>query len=172
MSKPRRLASLRTGSQLIVAAAAGVVAGTIATAVQMLAWWLSATPVLQTLLRDARLTAAIVMGPAVLTSAPVLRWDLLLIAALIHLSLSFAYAAIAMLFVRRLNAKQAIATGAAYGLAIYGLNLHALTVFFPWFSVSRGWITMLAHVAFGASLTAACCLFGAAGGRSPSLRSY
>jgi len=77
MSKSRRLASLRTGSQLIVAAAAGVVAGTIATAVQMLAWWLSATPVLQTLLRDARLTAAIVMGPAVLTSAPVLQWDLL-----------------------------------------------------------------------------------------------
>ncbi len=172
MSKPGPLASLRTGSQLIVAAAAGVVAGTIATAVQILAWWLSATPVLPTLLRDARLTAAIVMGPAALTSAPVLRWDLLLIAALIHISLSIAYAAIAMLFVRRLSAKPAIITGAAYGLAIYVLNLHGLTVFFPWFSVSRGWITMLAHVAFGASLAAACCLLGAAGGRSLSLRSY
>src|SRR5207244_10170836 len=96
--------TIKTESHLIVAAVAGVVAGSLATAVQMLIWWLSATPVLETLLRDARLTAAIVMGRGVLTSVPAGRWDVLLIATFIHFSLSVAYAAIALLFVRRLSA--------------------------------------------------------------------
>jgi hypothetical protein len=77
---------------LIVAAVAGVVAGSLATVVQMLIWRLSATPVLETLLRDAQLTAAIVMGRAVLTSVPAGRWDVLLIATFIHFSLSVVYA--------------------------------------------------------------------------------
>jgi hypothetical protein len=159
-----------TRSRLIAAAVAGVVAGTLATAVQMLMWWLTATPVLETLLRDARLTAAILLGRAVLTSAPAWRWDVLLIATMIHFCLSVAYAAIAMLFARRLNAMLAIPTGAVYGLAIYGVNLHALTAFFPWFSVSRGWATMLAHVVFGIALAGGCALLapGDDGGRAPS----
>ncbi len=66
MTKPKFLTTMRIESRLIVAALAGFVAGTLATAVQMLLWWLSATPVLESLLRDARLTAAIAMGRAVL----------------------------------------------------------------------------------------------------------
>jgi hypothetical protein len=169
-TKPWFLTAIKAESHLIVAGVAGVVAGSLATAVQMLLWWLSATPVLETLLRDARLTAAIVMGRGVLTSVPAERWDVLLIATFIHFFLSVAYAAIAMLFVRRLNAIPAILTGAAYGLTIYGVNLHGLTAIFPWFSVSRGWVAMLVHVVFGITLAGTCRILASANGarRSPS----
>jgi len=170
ITKPWIPTTIKTESHLIVAGLAGVVAGGLATAVQMLIWWLSATPVLETLLRDARLTAAIVLGRAVLTSVPAGRWDVLLIATFIHFALSVVYAAIAMLFVRRLSAMFAILIGAVYGLAIYGVNLHGLTAIFPWFSVSRGWVTMLVHVVFGITLAGACRFLSSAGGsrRSPS----
>jgi hypothetical protein len=149
---------------------AGVVAGTVSTAVQMLIWWLDAAPVLETLLRDARLTAAIVMGRSVLTLSPAWRWDILLVATLIHFALSVVYAAIALLIVRRLATMRAVLTGALYGLVIYGVNLHGLTSLFPWFSVSRGWGTALVHAVFGMSAAGACRLLGSVGslGRAPS----
>jgi hypothetical protein len=169
MTKPWLPTTIKTETHLILVGVAGLIAGTLATAVQMLMWWLSATPVFETLLRDARLTAAIVMGRGVLTSVPAGRWDVLLVATFIHFSLSVVYAAIAMPFVRRLSAMLAILTGAVYGLAIYGVNLHGLTALVPWFSVSRGWVTMLVHVVFGVTLAGACRFLGLAdaGRRSP-----
>jgi hypothetical protein len=162
MTNLRFPTSLHIESRWTAAAVAGVVAGSLATAVQMLLWWLNATPVLETLLRDARLTAAIIMGSAALTSVPAGRWDVLLIATLIHFFLSVVYAAIAMLFVGRLSALLTILSGAAYGLAIYGVNLHGFTSIFPWFSVSRGWATALVHVVFGITLAWACRSLGPA----------
>jgi acyl-coenzyme A synthetase/AMP-(fatty) acid ligase len=57
-----------------------------------------------------------------------------------------------------------------YGLAIYAVNLQGLTAIFPWFSVLRGWVTMLVHVVFGITLAGACRFLGSAEGgwRSPS----
>jgi len=144
--------TMHVESRLSLAVVSGFTAGTLATAVQMLLWWLSATPVLETLLRDARLTAAIALGQAVLASEPTWRWDILLVATLTHFTLSIIYAAIAMPYVRRLSVRLAIVTGALYGLMLYGINLHALTEFMPWFSVSRGWVTLLTHVIFGITL--------------------
>jgi len=156
------LTALLGRSRLAVAVLAGVVAGTLATALQMLMWWLDATPVLETLWRDARLTAAIAMGRSVLAPAPGWRWDVLLIATLIHFALCVAYAAIAAPLALRLAAMRAILAGAVYGLAIYGVNLYGFTAVFPWFSVSRGWVTLLVHVVFGMSLAGACRFLGPA----------
>lgn len=163
--------TMHIGSRLMLAVVSGFVAGSLATAVQMLLWWLSATPVLETLLRDAQLTAAIAMGQAILATEPTWRWDVLLIATLIHFTLSVIYAAIAMFVVRRLGAKLAILAGALYGAVLYGINMHGFTEFFPWFSVSRGWITLLTHVAFGITLTEVCRLLHSSGngaGGSPA----
>jgi hypothetical protein len=143
-------------SPLRVATLAGVFAGTLATAVQMLLWWLEGTPVVATLLRDARLTAAIVMGEAAFAPAPAWRWDVLLAATLLHFALSIACAALALPFARRLRTAPALAAGALYGLAIYAINLHGFTVLFPWFAAARGGVTLLTHVAFGLALVAAC----------------
>lgn len=137
---------------------AGVVAGTVATAAQMLAWWSAGTPVLDTLLRDARLTAAIVMGSGVLDGSTAWRWDVMGWATAIHFGLSVAYALPAWPLARRLRRWPAAAAGAAYGLAIYGINLYGFTLLFPWFEVARGPATLLAHAVFGLTLAAACRL--------------
>lgn len=150
------VASAYPKSLPLQAALAGLVAGTVATAVQMVLWWLSATPVLDTLLRDARLTAAIVMGREVLADAPGWHWGVLLTATLIHFALCFIYAAIALRFARRALAGRVMFAGTVYGLVIYVVNLHGFTAIFPWFVVSRGGVTVLTHVVFGISLLWVC----------------
>lgn len=143
---------------LLAAACAGVIAGTVATFAQMLLWWFDGTPVIETLLRDARLTAAIVMGADVLAQGPAWRWDVMAWATAIHFALSFIYALIAWPLARTLNVPSSVSLGALYGAAIYVINLHGFTHVFPWFDVSRGWVTILAHLVFGASLFASCVL--------------
>ncbi|NMG30804.1 hypothetical protein [Aromatoleum evansii] len=140
------------------AVCAGFIAGTVATFAQMLLWWLEGTPVIATLLRDARLTAAVVMGPGVLHHAPGWRWDVLIWATAIHFTLSVIYALIAWPVARAMTLSAAIGLGALYGAAIYVINLHGFTHVFPWFDVSRGWVTILAHLVFGASLFAGCAV--------------
>lgn len=158
VAEQRCFAIKRIGSRPKVAVLAGFAAGTIATAAQMALWWLTSVPVLETLLRDARLTAAIVMGRRVLLPASTWQWDVLLVATLIHFALSIAYAAIPALCASRLRTRSALLAGAVYGLAIYGVNLYGFTALFPWFTVSRGGVTALTHVVFGVALLGACKL--------------
>lgn len=146
---------------LVVCALAGFVAGTVATAAQMLLWWLEATPVIDTLLRDARLTAAIVMGRGVLEADAGWRWDVMAWATLIHFGLSLLYALLAWPLARRLAPAPALLAGAAYGLAIYAVNLYGFTWLFPWFAMSRGGATLLAHLVFGVTLLGLCGAWGA-----------
>lgn len=138
----------------LAVACAAIFAGTVATFAQMLLWWLAGTPVIDTLLRDARLTAAIIMGADVLQQGPGWRWDVMAWATAIHFALSFTYALIAWPLARALNLAAAVGFGALYGAAIYVINLHGFTCVFPWFDVSRGWVTILAHLVFGAALFA------------------
>jgi len=140
----------------VAVAVAGGFAGTLAVAVQVLVWSMQSADPLQRLLRDARLTAALVMGKKILSFSPQWRWDVLVTATLIHYALSVAYAALAFAFVRRVPAACALIGGGLYGLLLYAVNLHALTVFFPWFSIARGWDTLVVHVAFGIALTGVC----------------
>lgn len=147
----------------------GLGAGVIATVVQMALWWLAAMPVAETLVRDARLTAALLMGPGVLQATSklpstlpwALQWDILLVATLIHFALSIIYALIPSHFAARLRFRPALLIGAFYGLAIYVVNLYGFTVLFPWFAAARNWPTLLAHLVFGASLAGGCQLFSA-----------
>ena len=69
-----------------MALVAGIGAGVIATLAQLAMWWLAEMPLPETLFRDARLTAALVMGTDVLPPPSTPRWDILLVATLIHLS--------------------------------------------------------------------------------------
>lgn len=140
----------------LLATCAGIIAGTVATFAQMLLWWVEGTPVIDTLLRDARLAAAIVMGADVLGQGAAWRWDVMAWATAIHFALSVIYALIAWPLARGLNVATALGYGALYGAAIYAINLHGFTYVFPWFDVSRGGVTFLAHLVFGASLFASC----------------
>ena len=127
----------------------------------MLLWWLTGVPVLTTLWHDARLTAAIVMGSGVLPPPSTARWDVLLVATGLHFALSIAYAVPPVLCAGRLRARWLIVGGGFYGLAIYGVNLYGFTTVFPWFAVSRGWVTVLTHVVFGIALAGTAQLLAA-----------
>lgn len=130
------------------ASAAGVVAGVVATGAQLLLWWLASFSVTDMLLRDTRLAAAILMGPSVLPPPAAFAWDIFLVATLIHFTLSAMYGLLEGMLITRLQLPAAL-TGAAFGLALYAVNMYGFTLLFPWFEASRDWITASAHVTFG-----------------------
>lgn len=137
----------------------GIAAGAIATAAQLVLWWLTGTPVLETLFRDARLTAAIAMGASVLPPPSTPRWDILLVATLIHFGLSAFYALVPAYLNGLLRTGPLLIAGAVYGLAIYAVNLYGFTLLFPWFEVARDGVTLAAHIIFGLALAGGCRLF-------------
>lgn len=153
----------RRSSVALSVTLAGFTAGSVATFAQMLLWWLDGTPVFETLVRDARLTAALILGPDLLRDGAQWRWDVMIWATLIHFALSVTYAVVAWPFARRLRFAAAVAIGCFFGAAIYALNLHAFTRIFPWFEITRGGVTIAAHLVFGTTLFACCATFGARG---------
>lgn len=133
------------------AAWAGLAAGVIATAAQIILWGLSGYAVPGLLARDARLTAAIVLGRAVLQSSPGSIYEVLLAAALVHFLLSLVYGLILVRLVSRRGVMWSLGAGIVYGLLLFGVNMYGFTRVFPWFEQARDWITLLAHAVFGAS---------------------
>lgn len=138
------------------AAVAGLVAGTVATAVQMTLWLSASYPPIGMLLRDARLAAAIVLGPSVLPPPVSFDWKVMLTASGLHLVLSVAYGLMLAPLVARLAAWPAVLAGTGFGLLLYVINMYGFTLLFPWFEASRDWITAVAHASFGAAGAVVC----------------
>lgn len=128
---------------------AGAIAGIAATLTQVALWSVFAPSPLALLVRDARLAAAIVDGGAILARPAAWEWRTLVVATLVHFSLSLAYGLILCWLVARLRTTVAAAAGAAFGMVLYGINMYGFTVFFPWFAATRDWITITAHLTFG-----------------------
>ncbi|MDP1525579.1 MAG: SRPBCC family protein [Rhodocyclaceae bacterium] len=139
----------------LAALAAGLLAGVLATVVQMILWWLASMPVVETLWRDTQLTAAIVLGTDALTAPPATPWTLMLVAALIHFMLSGIYGLVLARFIDHLPVCRALLVGGCFGAVLYVVNLYGFALFFPWFAVTRDGITALTHVAFGILLAGA-----------------
>lgn len=135
----------------LAAILAGLGAGVIATAVQLGLWWAASFPVVEMLLRDSRLAAAIVMGRSVLPPPASFAWDVMVVATLIHFALSAAYGCALVPFTRRGSHGRSVLAGAIFGLALFTLNMYGFTLLFPWFAASRDWITAVAHAVFGMS---------------------
>lgn len=128
---------------------AGVIAGTLATLMQMLLWLIFTDDFSAILFRDARLTAALVLGESVLPPPPTFDVGVMLTATLIHFTLSIAYAAVLKALAARLDAVAALLVGVGFGVALYMVNLYGFTAIFPWFAQARGWIALIAHGVFG-----------------------
>ncbi len=158
---PVNTASINWGAAI----AAGIAAGIIATGAQIALWWAfleNAVP--WYLYRDARLTAAMLMGREVLLPPSTFDWEVMAIATLIHFVLSIAYSLILASLISRLGAKVSLAVGLFYGLGIYVVNMYGMTLVFPWFSAVRDWITAVTHAVFGLSLAG---IYKALSRRSP-----
>ncbi|RQR54664.1 sodium:proline symporter [Burkholderia sp. Bp9140] len=128
------------------------------TVIELLLWPIVGEDAIHNLLRDARLTAAIVMGQSVLGPSAGFDPAIMGVATLVHAALSLAYAAVLAMVVRHLSAGAALLAGGVFGLVLYGINLHAFTAIFPWFVPVRGAITLLAHLVFGVTAAGVYCI--------------
>lgn len=135
----------------VAAGIAGVVAGAVATAVQLLLWWSAQLPVFNMLLRDSRFAAAIILGQNVLPPPLTFDWKVMLVASALHFVLSIVYGFSLAPFVARASRLRDVLAGSVFGLAVFALNMYGFTALFPWFVASRDWITAVAHIAFGFS---------------------
>ncbi|WP_306717141.1 sodium:proline symporter [Burkholderia dolosa] len=122
--------------------------------VELPLWSLAGDDAMQNLYRDARLTAAIVMGRRVLDSAGGFDPLIMGVATLVHALLSVAYAALLTTMTRGRSFAPALLAGAAFGVVLYGVNLYAFTSIFPWFVPVRGAVTLIAHLVFGITAAA------------------
>ncbi|QVN23110.1 sodium:proline symporter [Burkholderia pyrrocinia] len=136
----------------ILWAAFGAAVGS--TVIELLLWSIVGDDAIRNLFRDARLTAAIVMGRGVLGSSAGFDPLVMGVATLVHAALSLAYAALLAKVVRNMSLGAAFLAGGAFGLILYGVNLHAFTAIFPWFIPVRGVITLVAHLVFGITAAA------------------
>jgi uncharacterized membrane protein YagU involved in acid resistance len=131
---------------------AGVIAGILATVVQIALWSVFADALPTILFRDARFTAAIVIGPGVLPPPASFDWIVMLVATLVHLVLSIGYGLILYPLMSRLGTLPSLFAGAAFGLLLYGINMYGFTTVFPWFEATRDWITIVTHMVFGVAI--------------------
>ena len=128
---------------------AGVMAGVISTLIQILLWLVFTDDFPDILYRDARLTAAMVLGRPVLPPPATFDAGVMLTATLIHFTISVAYAAVLTLLAARLATIPALLAGVGFGIALYVINMYGFTAIFPWFAQTRGWITLIVHGVFG-----------------------
>ncbi len=138
---------------LLASLISAFVAATVSTLAQMALWLAFTSSFPEILWRDARLAAAIVLGPGILESPATASFSLMTAATVVHFALSLAYAAIFCLIARRLDWRFAGAVGALLGALLYAINMYGFTLVFPWFAATRDWITFAAHVVFGISAT-------------------
>ncbi len=112
---------------------------------QIILWSIFTDALPAILFRDARFTAAIVLGPGVLPPPASFDRRILLIATLVHFALSIAYGLILARLIAGLRTPSSLLAGAAFGLGLYAVNMYAFTAVFPWFASSRDWITALIY---------------------------
>lgn len=97
-----------------------------------------------------RMIAAIGMGKDVLPPPATFDLMILMVAMVIHFVLSIIFAIILAFIISRFGLGMAILIGAAFGLALYLVNFYGFTAIFPWFAMARNWVSIFAHIVFGA----------------------
>ncbi len=101
-----------------------------------------------------RMIAAITMGREVLSPPDTFDSGALSAAVIIHFALSVVYALVFAFVAKGRSLANDTMLGAVFGLALYVVNFHVFTLLFPWFAEARHWVTVVAHVGFGAALGA------------------
>jgi hypothetical protein len=108
-----------------------------------------------------RMIAAMVLGEGVLPMPPerpaTFHLGIVMTAMIVHFVLAVIYGLIgAAIVAHRMGYAGAVALGALAGLAIYLINFYPIAnALFPWFAMARNWISIFAHVVFGAVVGAA-----------------
>lgn len=96
-----------------------------------------------------QMIAAIVMGEDEANQSATFNLGILMVALIIHFSLSVIYTYVLTLFISNRSTVAAISIGGIFGLALYFINLYGFTFIFPWFARARNWAGIFAHIMFG-----------------------
>ena len=125
---------------------AGMAAGTILLLTNIILMM----PVLQVgPLLVLRYFAALVLGTGILTRNDNVAL-VAITAILLHFIFSLVFTLLICVVIHRWGLLVGLIGGALLGLAIYGINLYTMTVFFPWFFAIHNNVLLLSHVLFGA----------------------
>jgi len=133
---------------------AGLIAGAVFMALEMVLVWLAMG---MNPFAPPHMIAAIVMGPEVLPGPGVEPGSdpvVIVVGMLVHFILSVALAFVFRLIAGalKLNGTMLLAAGVVFGLLIYAIHFYGMTAVFPWFAMARNWISILAHAVFGLAL--------------------
>lgn len=132
---------------------AGVIAGAVFMMLEMGMVWMFMG---QSPWGPPHMIAAMALGKDVLPApqawAP-FDMTILMVAMMIHFPLSIVYGLVGAWLAHRFDWAGAFLVGAAFGLAIYVVNFYFIApAAFPWFTMARNWVSVFAHVMFGAVL--------------------
>jgi uncharacterized membrane protein YagU involved in acid resistance len=136
---------------------AGLIAGVVFLMLEMIMVWLFMG---ESPWAPPRMIAAMVLGEGVLPmpdKPATFGFGIMLTAVIIHFVLSIIYALLgAAIVANRMGYGAAIGLGALCGLVIYLINFYPIAAaLFPWFAMARNWISIFAHIVFGALVGAA-----------------
>ena len=130
---------------------AGLIAGAVFMALEMILVWLAMG---MNPFAPLHMIAAIAMGPEVLPGPGVEPGSnpvVIVVGMLLHFVLSIALAFLFKLIAGalKLNSSMLLAAGVVFGLLVYAIHFYGMTALFPWFAMARNWISILAHAVFG-----------------------
>lgn len=133
---------------------AGLIAGLVFMAVEMILVWLAMG---MSPFAPPHMIAAIAMGPDVLpgpSNPPGANLGVLMVAMLIHFALSVVLAFVFKWIAGalKLQGPMLLLAGVVFGLIVYAVHFYGMTAFFPWFAMARNWVSVLAHAVFGLAL--------------------
>jgi hypothetical protein len=97
-----------------------------------------------------RWIGAVVLGEGVLPPPVTFDLGVVLVALLLHFTLSAIYGIVLALIIHRWGVLVGFFGGALFGLALYLINMYAFTTVFDWFYPARYWPFLILHVIFGA----------------------
>ena len=118
--------------------------------------------ILTPIVLDADATLLLRYMGALLLGSDVLTQDgsnALVIGVLFHYLLSVLFTVVIAVVIHRWGLLVGFLGGAILGLALYGINLYTMTVFFEWFFAINSEVLLLCHVLFGATAGAVYELF-------------
>lgn len=133
---------------------AGIIGGAVFMMAEMIMVWMFLG---QSPWGPPRMIAAMLMGREVLPPPASFALAPMVVAMIIHFMLSIVYGLVLGRIVHGRGMGAALVIGAIFGLvAVYLVNFYVIApMLFPWFTEARNWVTLTAHVLFGAVVAGA-----------------
>lgn len=99
-----------------------------------------------------RMIGAIALGKEVLPPPGTFHLGAVMAAMMIHFALSIGFGIVTAFIVRNMGTGAAILVGIVLAMLLYFFVFYVMTPVWPWFANARNWVSIFAHVMFGAAV--------------------